>query len=189
MVTCNARLIGISGSLRRASFNSAILASLAEAVSDRVRLDIFPLDDVPLYDQDLDGDVWPPAVAALNLAIAEADGIVITSPEYNFGISGVLKNALDWASRPRGGSKLAGKPVLTMTASPAVTGGARAQAQLHETLRAIAARVMLRPQIVIASVHEKIVNGRLADAATLGLLVAGVEDLLHAIHQTAARDA
>jgi chromate reductase len=181
MIASKPRLLGISGSLRRASFNTAVLASLVEVVSDRATLEIFPLNDVPLYDQDNDRDVPPPAVAVLGQAIARADGIVISSPEYNFGISGVLKNALDWASRPRGRSKFTGKPVLTMTVSTAFTGGARAQAQLNETLTAIAARVVLRPQIVIASVHDKIKEGRLADEATLGFLIAGVEDLLRDI--------
>jgi len=186
MTASKPQLLGISGSLRRSSFNTAVLASLAEAVADRVTLEIFRLNDVPLYDQDDDRDVPPPAVAVLWQAITRADGIVISSPEYNFGVSGVLKNALDWASRPRGKSKLTGKPVLTMTASTAFTGGARAQVQLSETLTAIAARVVLRPQIVIASVHEKIKEGRLADAATLDLLVAGVDDLLRDIGWTAA---
>jgi chromate reductase len=184
MTVLRPRLLGISGSLRRASFNTAILASLAELVSDRATLEIFPLNDVPLYNQDDDGDVLPPAAATLAQAIARADGIVISSPEYNSGVSGVLKNALDWASRPRGRSRLTGKPILTMTASPAFTGGARAQAQLNETLTAIAARVVLRPQIVIASVHQKIRDGRLVDAATVELLAAGVEDLLRDIHRT-----
>jgi chromate reductase len=186
MTASKPQLLGISGSLRRSSFNTAVLASLAEAVADRVTLEIFRLNDVPLYDQDDDRDVPPLAVAVLWQAITRADGIVISSPEYNFGVSGVLKNALDWASRPRGKSKLTGKPVLTMTASTAFTGGARAQVQLSETLTAIAARVVLRPQIVIASVHEKIKEGRLADAATLDLLVAGVDDLLRDIGWTAA---
>jgi len=103
------------------------------------------------------------------------------STEYNHGISRVLKNALDWASRPHGRSALPGKPVLTMTASPAFTGGARAQQQLNETLSAIPARAVLRPQIVIAGVHEKVRDGRLFDEATLRFALAGVDDRLDKI--------
>src|SRR5258708_36067381 len=88
-------------------------------------------------------------------------------------MSGVLKNALDWASRPYGRSALRDKPVLTMTASPAFTGGARAQQQMNETLASIPARPVLRPQIVIGGVHEKVRDGRLVDEATLRFALAG----------------
>jgi chromate reductase, NAD(P)H dehydrogenase (quinone) len=100
------------------------------------------------------------------------------SPEYNHGISGVLKNALDWASRPYGRSALRGKAVLTITTSPAFTGGVRAQQQMNETLVAIPARLVLRPQIVIGGVHEKVSDGRLVDEASLRFAIAGVDDLL-----------
>jgi len=103
------------------------------------------------------------------------------SPEYNHGMSGVLKNALDWASRPYGRSVLKSKPVLTMTASPAFTGGVRAQQQMNETLASIPARPVLRPQIVIGGVHEKVRDGRLSDEAVLGFALAGVDDLIEEI--------
>jgi chromate reductase len=175
------KLLGISGSLRQGSFNAAILATLAETVSARAELTRFPLNDVPLYDQDLDSETPPAAVAALRAAIGAADGLVIAAPEYNYGISGVLKNALDWASRPYGKATVIGKPVLTLTSSPAFTGGVRAQLALHETLGAIGARALRRPQTVIAAVHEKIRDGRLVDTATLGFLEAGIDDLLREI--------
>jgi chromate reductase len=122
----------------------------------------------------------------LRAAIGDADGVVIASPEYNAGISGAMKNALDWASRPYGTSTLTGKPVLTLTSSPAFTGGARAQVQLNETLTAIAAQIVLRPQTVIGAVHEKMTNGRFTDARALNVLRAGVEDLLRNIERNAA---
>ena len=96
-------------------------------------------------------------------------------------MSGVLKNSLDWASRPYGCSVLRGKPVLTITASPAFTGGVRAQQQMNETLASIPARPVLRPQIVIGDVHEKVRDGRLVDEATLRFALAGVDDLLEEI--------
>src|SRR4051812_31247464 len=105
----------------------------------------------------------------------------MVSPEYNHGMSGVLKNALDWASRPFGRSVLKSKPVLTMTASPAFTGGVRAHQQMNETLASIPARPVFRPQIVIGRVHERVRDGRLTDQAAIGFALAGVDDLLEEI--------
>ena len=154
---------------------------MIEAAEDHAVFEIFPLDAVPLYNQDLDTESPPPTVTALRQAIERADGLVIATPEYNYGVSGVLKNALDWASRPYGKSKLKGKPVLTISASPAVTGGVRAQAQLHETLVSNAALLVLRPQIVIGMAHEKIRDGRIVDEATSKFLTEGLSDLLRDI--------
>ncbi|MDB5945216.1 MAG: NADPH-dependent reductase [Ramlibacter sp.] len=175
------RLLGISGSLRKGSFNTAILESLGAAVEAHASLQILPLNDLPLYDQDADTATPPEPVARLRAAIAAADGLVIASPEYNHSISGVLKNALDWASRPFGQSTLSGKPVLTLTSSTAFTGGVRAQAQLNEVLTSIAARLVHRPQSVVGSAHQKIVDGRLVDEATLDYLQDGIDDLLRLI--------
>jgi len=180
------RLLGISGSLRKGSTNTAVLAALAEAIRDKATLEIFPLNDLPLYNQDIDIEPPPPTVAALRDAIAAADGLVIASPEYNYGMSGVLKNALDWASRPYGKAKLTGKPVLTITVSPASTGGVRAQIQLNETLTAIAALVVLRPQAVIGGVFQKMQDGKFADETSLKFLTAGVDDLLRDVAKTQA---
>jgi chromate reductase len=185
-ISSKPRLLGISGSLRKASTNTAILKSLAEAVADRAVLEIFPLNDIPLYDQDIDIEPSPPAIVAFREAIAGADGVIVSSPEYNYGMSGVLKNALDWASRPYGKSRLTGKPVLTITASAASTGGVRAQTQLNETLTAIAALVVLRPQSVIGSVFQKMTDGKFTDETSLKFLSAAVDDLLRDIAKTQA---
>lgn len=176
------RLLGISGSLRQDSGNTAILRSLGEALSDRADFELFPLNDIPPYDQDADTDAPLAMVQALRDAIGQADGVIIASPEYNHGMSGVLKNALDWASRPYARSTLIDKPVLTITASPAFTGGVRAQQQLNETLHAITARVVRRPQTVIGAVHEKVKDGKLTDAATLDFLVQAADHLLRDIN-------
>jgi chromate reductase len=180
------RLLGISGSLRKASTNTAILKALAEAITDKATLEIFPLNDIPLYDQDIDVEPSLPAVAAFRDAVGAADGVVVSSPEYNYGMSGVLKNALDWASRPYGKSRLTGKPVLTITASAASTGGVRAQTQLNETLTAIAALVVLRPQSVIGSVFQKMTDGKFTDETSLKFLSAAIDDLLRDIAKTQA---
>jgi chromate reductase, NAD(P)H dehydrogenase (quinone) len=182
------RLLAISGSLRASSYNTAILRTLADAAADRADITLFPLNDVPLYDQDIDTETPLPAIAALREATAAADGIIIASPEYNYGMSGVLKNALDWASRPYGKSKLVKKMVLTISSSPAFTGGVRCHAQLNETLLACGARVVLRPEAVIGAVHEKVKGGRLTDQQSLDFLLAGIDDLLADIRLPTSAD-
>jgi chromate reductase len=174
-------LLGLSGSLRRASNSTAVLRGLQDALAPRAALNIFPLHGMPLYNEDDDAEHAPESVRALRSAIEASDGVIMISPEYNHGMSGVLKNALDWASRPFGRSALRSKPVLAMTASPAFTGGVRAQQQMNETLVSIPARPVLRPQIVIGGVHEKVRYGRLIDEATLSFALAGVDDLLEEI--------
>lgn len=180
-MTTKPRLLGISGSLRQQSSNTAVLRSLQALAAPKAELELFPLDAVPLYNQDLDTETPPEPVRALRQAIAQSDGLIIASPEYNYGMSGVLKNALDWASRPYGRSTLIGKPVLTVTSSPAFTGGVRAHQQLNETLIAVTARLVLRPQTVIGAVHEKLQNGRLTDEATIAFVTAAVDHLLQDI--------
>jgi chromate reductase, NAD(P)H dehydrogenase (quinone) len=175
------RLLGLSGSLRGASNSTAVLRGLQDALASKAALDIFSLHGLPLYNEDDDGEHAPESVRALRSAIERADGMIMVSPEYNHGMSGVLKNALDWVSRPYGCSVLRGKPVLTMTASPAFTGGVRAQQQMNETLASIPARPVLRSQIVIGGVHEKVSDGRLVDEGTLRFALAGVDDLLEEI--------
>lgn len=172
------KLLGISGSLRSQSYSTLLLETLAGALSGRAEMNVLRLDDVPLYNQDLDTATPPAGVAALRSLIATADGIVIATPEFNYGVPGVLKNALDWASRPYGESTLTGKPVLTISSSPAFTGGVRAQSQLNETLIAIGANLVIRPQLVVGSVHEKVRDGRLVDSGTLDFLLAGIDDLV-----------
>jgi chromate reductase len=174
-------LLGLSGSLRRASNSTAVLRGLQDALAPRAALNIFSLHDIALYNEDDDGEHAPESVRALRSAIETSDGVIMTSPEYNHGMSGVLKNALDWASRPYGRSALRDKPVLTITTSPAFTGGVRAQQQMNETLASIPARHVLRPQIVIGGVHEKVRDGRLVDEGALRFALGGVDDLLNEI--------
>src|SRR5258707_7054878 len=112
-------LLGLSGSLRRVSNSTAVLRGLQAVLAPKARLDIFSLHGLPLYNEDEDGEHAPESVRALRSAIETTDGVIMVSPEYNHGMSGVLKNSLDWASRPYGCSGLRGQPVLTLTASPA----------------------------------------------------------------------
>ena len=183
MTTGKPHILSIPGSLRRSSNSSAVLRGLQEVASGRAHIDIFSLEAVPLYNADLDGEQKPPAVIDLKHAIGKCDGLVLASPEYNYGVSGVLKNALDWASRPGYQSVLKDKPVLIMTSSPGMVGGVRAQAQLRQTLAATLSRVMAVPEVVISQVHTKIQDGRLTDAASLKLMLEALEVLLTEIRR------
>ena len=180
------RLLGLSGSLRAQSTNTAVLNALATRLGVRAHLTLFALNDIPLYNSDLEASAVPDAVHALKEAIRQADGVVICSPEYNYGVSGVLKNALDWASRPGFNSPLKGKPVLIMTSSPGVLGGVRAQAQLRDTLSATLSRVINCPQIVIPGVNLKIQEGRFVDEPTLEFMRVAVDELIAEINLLSA---
>lgn len=177
MNTSTLRLIGISGSLRSASNNTAILETLSSRLTHQVELRVFPLNDIPPYNSDLETDALPSTVAALKEAISLADGVLLCSPEYNYGTSGVLKNALDWASRPGFNSPLKNKPVLIITSSPGLLGGVRAQAQLRETLSATLSKVIQGPQIVIPNVNQKMQNGKFVDEPTIEFIFTAINEL------------
>jgi chromate reductase, NAD(P)H dehydrogenase (quinone) len=169
------RLLGLSGSIPRGSKNTTIPRTLAERMDDGVSSTVSPLDDGPLYKRDLEGERPPDAVRALKSAIGQSDGIVLCSPEYYHGMSGVLKNGLDWASRPALNSLLKNKSCRTMTSSPCFVGGARAEAQLLDTLSSKLARLLLRQQVVVAGVIQKIAGGRLVDEDTVKFCLAAFD--------------
>ena len=186
-MTATINILGLSGSLRRQSAHTAILRTVAEGLPGHVRLTLHGLDSIPPYNEDGDGAHAPQAVIALRAAVAAADGVLIGSPEYNHGMSGVLKNALDWLSRPHGKSVLLGCPVLSFTASPAFTGGVRAHQQLNETLWAIQAMQVVYPQLVIGNVTSKIDQGQLRDESAQAFLLDGVVALIAQISKGPAR--
>ena len=171
------RLVGLPGSLRKTSFSRATLVGLRDNLPEKVTLDILELQ-LPLYNEDDDRAGSPADVQRFRTAIGNCDGVVIATPEYNHGIPGVLKNALDWASRPYGKSVLTNKPVLVISVSPAFTGGARAHAQVNETLLSIPARPMGGPQVVIAGIADKVRDGALVDEASLNFVLASVRRMI-----------
>jgi chromate reductase, NAD(P)H dehydrogenase (quinone) len=152
------RLVGLAGSLRKASYSRATLSGLRDNLPAAVKLEICDLQ-LPLYNEDEDRADAPDEVRLFRNAIGGSDAVVIVTPEYNHGIPGVLKNALDWASRPFGKSVLIDKPVLVISVSPAITGGVRAQAQVNETLLSIPARILAGPQVVIGGIATKMKDG------------------------------
>lgn len=178
------KLLAISGSLRRQAFSKAILHALADATANEAEFEFVDIGELPHFDQDLYVEPLPPAVAQWRRRIAAADGLVIASPEYNHGMPGVLKNALDWASRPHNGSPLKNKLVLIVTSSPATTGGVRAQVQIRETLVSALARPVNTPEIVIGLVGSKMDDGRFADAATIAFARGGLDTMFEAIAAT-----
>ena len=162
-------LLGISGSLRRASHNTAILRTLQHALPETVRMTLFPLNEIPLYNQELDGEHLPEPVRALKEAIAACDGVVIASPEYNYGPSGVLKNAIDWLSRMTP-QPFAGKPIAIFGASGGVLGTARAQYQRRQIMVFLDGRVVNKPEVMIGGAANRFADGKLTDEATGKLL-------------------
>jgi chromate reductase len=136
------KILAISGSLRKDSYNTKLLRAAAELADEEVELALFDgLKAVPPYDEDDDRDPAPAAVSRLRQAIAGADGILFATPEYNSSVPGVLKNAIDWASRPLATNPLRNKPVAVIGSSTGMFGAVWAQAELRKVLAATGARV------------------------------------------------
>ncbi len=160
-------VLGIAGSLREGSYNRALLQAAQELAPDNMTIAIFDLADIPIYNADDDGSEKPEPVERLKAAIAEADALLVATPEYNHGIPGVLKNALDWASRPARRSPMAGKPAAIMGAATGRWGTIRAQIHLRAVLRAMNTPVVLSPEVLVQGVREKFdQDGRLVDETT-----------------------
>jgi chromate reductase len=161
------RVAGIAGSLRHASFNRALLRTAAELAPERLHIEIHEIADIPLYNQDVEDQNAPAAVTTLREAVRSADALLIATPEYNHGVPGVLKNTIDWLSRPPRSSALNGKPVAVMGASPGVVGTARSQSQLRQAFVFTNSYAMAQPEVLVGRAHEKFdAEGRLTDEAT-----------------------
>ncbi len=171
MIDAPIRILGFAGSLRAASYNRALLRAAAERLPAGVSLDIFDLKAVPLYDGDVEAAGDPDGVAAFKAAIRAADGVLMVTPEYNHGVPGVMKNAIDWASRPPCGAALDQKPVAIMGASPGITGSARGQSQLRQAFEFTNSYAMPQPEMLVFKAHEKFdPEGRLTDETTAEFL-------------------
>jgi chromate reductase len=155
------RVLGISGSLRRASYNSALLRAAAERLPAGVELVEYDgLASIPPYDGDVEELGTPAAVAGLREAVRSADAVLVATPEYNHSIPGVLKNALDWVSRPAGESALMGKPAAVIGASTGMFGAVWAQAETRKVLGALGGRVVER-ELPLPRAQEHYAEGRL----------------------------
>lgn len=165
------RILGFAGSLRAASYNRALLRAAQELAPADMTLEAFDLRAVPLYDGDVEAAGDPEGVAAFKAAIRAADGVLMVTPEYNHGVPGVMKNAIDWASRPPRGAALDAKPVGIIGASPGVTGSARGQSQLRQAFEFTNSYAMPQPEVLVFRAHEKFdADGRLTDPPTRDVL-------------------
>jgi len=160
------RILGIAGSLRQASYNRYALQAAQDLLPGDTSLSIFELAGLPFYNQDTENEVHP-RVQALKLAIRSADALLFVTPEYNYSIPGVPKNAIDCASRPFGDNSWAGKPVALMGASPGMFGSARAQYHLRQVFVALNLLPLNQPEVTIGHA-DKVFDGQgvLTDAAT-----------------------
>jgi chromate reductase len=160
------RILGIAGSLRRESYNRAALRAATQFVPEGATIETFELDGIPGFNQDEEQN--PPAkVSELKKRIREADAVLIVTPEYNYSIPGVLKNAIDWASRPYGDSAWNGKPAAIMGASIGTIGTARAQYHLRQMMVFLNMFPVNQPEVMIGNAPERFdEQGNLTDEAT-----------------------
>jgi chromate reductase len=159
-------ILGFAGSLRKNSINKTVLRAALELLPEDANLEIFDLEGIPLFNQDLENQM-PERVRIFKEKIKAADAILIATPEHNYSIPGVLKNAIDWASRPYGNNSFEGKPVAIMSASGGMLGGARAQYHLRQTFVFLNMFPINRPEVMVPFAGEKIdSNGKLIDENT-----------------------
>ncbi len=165
-MTLPLHILGISGSLRKKSFNTSALRAAQELLPPGVSMEIFDLAPIPIYNEDIREQGFPEPVQQLRTKIAESDAVLIVSPEYNYSIPGPLKNALDWASRPPD-QPFDGKPIAIMGASPGALGTARCQYHLRQLFVYLNGMVLNRPEVMIASAHTRFdEQGKLIDEPT-----------------------
>lgn len=157
-------ILCLSGSLRAASSSKAVVETICDKLAGEAIFARFDIGALPHYNADL--DPLPDTVVALKAAIEAADGLVIVTPEYNYSVPGVLKNAIDWASRPGYASVLKDKPVFVASVSGGALGGVRAQAHLKNILGGVLARTFVWQEIVVTFANTKVKDGQLADEAT-----------------------
>ncbi len=163
-------VVGVSGSLRAQSCNTATLRTACDLAPDGMTISIFDLAPIPLFNQDLEKDGLPAVVETMRQTMAAADGLLIVTPEYNSSIPGVLKNALDWGSR--GASHpFCDKPTAIMGATPGMGGTARAQTHLRQILGRLNARMINNPEALIANAPERIgPDGLIGDTPTRAVI-------------------
>lgn len=182
------RVVGLAGSLRSASLNRALLQAARAVAPTGMSLQLEELEDVPLFNADLGGADTPGPVVRLRSAVGAADGLLLATPEYNHGVPGVLKNAIDWLSQPLHASVLERKPTAIMGASSGFSGTARAQMQLRQSFVLTNTPVMLQPELLVGRAHEKFdASLRLSDEETRRFLTSFlVKFLVWASHQRGA---
>lgn len=182
------QVVAIAGSLRQGSYNQALLCAAQQLAPAGMRIRIHDLSEIPLFSEDVERAAIPPAVARLRDAVAEADGLLVATPEYNHGIPGVMKNAFDWLSRPPGNCVLTGKPAGIMGAALGITGTALAQNQLRQSFVFTNTPVLLQPEVLLGRANEKFDSlGHLTDETTRDFLVLFLEKFADWIERLTVR--
>jgi chromate reductase len=170
------RIAAFAGSLRRGSYNQALLRAAQELAPDGMPIELIDIGALPFYNADVEAEGDPPSVATFKALLGDADGLLIATPEYNDGIPAVLTNAIDWGSRLPGRAPLTGKPVALVGASPGQIGTARAQLHLRQLLSHVHARTLPSPELLVASAHQRFdADLRLTDDTTRRILAALLE--------------
>lgn len=170
-------LLILIGSLRANSFSRKMARDIVDQLPDGVTPRLIDGSELPLYNQDLDGDEKPAPVQTLLNQVTGADALLFITPEFNYGVPGTLKNLIDWASRPAYNSPLKHKPALIIAHSIAPTGGARAHSQLSSVLGGTLTRLMIGPSFLVPSVHEKFnEDGEMADELMKVILKGAMEE-------------
>jgi chromate reductase, NAD(P)H dehydrogenase (quinone) len=178
MMSDKISILGFAGSLRKGSYNKAILRAALEMVPSDAQLEIFDLEGIPPFSEDLEQQP-PEKVKLFKEKIRAADAILIATPEYNYSMPGVLKNAIDWASRPYGDNAWEEKPAAIMGASVGMLGTARAQYHLRQTMVFVNMHPMNRPEVMVPYAQDKVdEHGRLHDEATRKRIKALLEALV-----------
>src|SRR5271157_1687597 len=171
-------ILGFAGSLRKGSYNKALLRAALELLPEDAELEIFDLEGIPPYNQDLDNNL-PPRVREFKEKIRTADAILVATPEYNYSMPGVLKNAIDWASRPPGDNSFEGKPAAIISASIGMLAGARAQYHLRQTFVFLDVHPINRPEVMVPFAADKIdANGKVTDEKTRQKIKESLESLV-----------
>jgi chromate reductase len=177
------KILGFVGSLRKGSYNKAMMRAAVELVPEDVAIEVFDLQGIPPFNQDLERQP-PQIVKEFKAEIRKADAILIASPEYNYSVPGVLKNAIDWASRPYGDNAFEGKPVAVMSASIGHLGGARAQYHLRQSFVFLDMHPVNRPEVMMPFAGDNVdVDGNVTNEDTRQL----IRELLEALVQWTRR--
>jgi len=173
------KILGFAGSLRAGSYNKCLLRAAGEMLPNVAILEIFDLADIPPFNQDIEMDM-PSKVKEFKSKIREGDAILIATPEYNYSVPGVLKNAIDWASRPYGDNSFDGKPVAIMSASPGMLGGVRAQYHLRQSFVYLNMYPVNGPDVVVNFAQQKFdANDTLVDQDTRKFLGQLLQNLVN----------
>jgi chromate reductase len=170
-------ILGFAGSLRKGSYNRSLLRAAVELAPPEVEIDIFDLDGIPPYNQDLEQQL-PAKVREFKKKIRDCDALLIVTPEYNYSMPGVLKNAIDWASRPHGDNSFEDKPVAIMGASMGMIGTARAQYHLRQSCVFLNMHPLNRPEVMVSHAQDKIKDGKITDPTTSDLIRRLLEGLV-----------